>query len=121
MITLGVSPYRARDEEYRSFLDLVADHVSSAAADATAYEAERRRVEALAELNRAKSELFATISHELRTPLALVLGPLEELLAARSLDENQVRADLDVVHRTGLRLRRLVDSLLDFSRLQAGR
>ena len=121
VITLGVSPYRALDEEYRSFLDLVADHVSSAAADATAYEAERRRVEALAELNRAKSELFATISHELRTPLALVLGPLEELLAARSLDENQVRADLDVVHRNGLRLRRLVDSLLDFSRLQAGR
>jgi PAS domain S-box-containing protein len=121
VITLGVSPYRALDEEYRSFLDLVAGHVSSAASDATAYEAERRRAEALAELDRAKTEFFSNVSHEFRTPLTLLLGPVEELLAAPTLDEQRVRADLDVVHRNGLRLRKLVDSLLDFSRLQAGR
>jgi PAS domain S-box-containing protein len=82
-----------------------------------ALEVERRRVEALAEIDRAKTQFFANISHEFRTPLTLMLGPLEEMKRVSGGADPQV----DLVHRNGLRLLKLVNSLLDFSRIEAGR
>lgn len=73
----------------------------------------------LRELDRAKSEFFANISHELRTPLALILTPVEERLD-RHLDENDRRI-FEVVRRNAVRLLRLIDDLLDLSRIDAGR
>jgi signal transduction histidine kinase len=119
-LVLGASPSRALDEEYRGFLDLVAGQVGTALRNARAYEEERRRAEALAELDRAKTRFFSNVSHEFRTPLTLMLGPLEEVLASDRVDPS-VRAELDVAHRNALRLLRLVNTLLDFSRVEAGR
>ncbi|OWQ45416.1 hypothetical protein CDL60_19355 [Roseateles noduli] len=119
-LVLGVSPRRPLDEEYRDFLNLVAGQVSAALADATAYEAERRRAESLAELDRAKTAFFSNISHEFRTPLTLMLGPLEELVTAPHLD-GPARDRLALVLRNASRLQRLVNTLLDFSRIEAGR
>jgi signal transduction histidine kinase len=72
-----------------------------------------------------KTQFFANISHEFRTPLILMLGPLEELTrsfgrsdASLSIPQYQ---QLDLVHRNGLRLLKLVNTLLDFSRIEAGR
>jgi anti-anti-sigma factor len=121
VLVIGTSPYRPLDDDYRAFLDLVEGQVSAAISDAQAYAAERRRSEALAELDRAKTEFFTGVSHEFRTPLTLMLGPIGELRADPGSDDPRVRHALDTVHRNGLRLGRLVDSLLDFSRLQAGR
>jgi PAS domain S-box-containing protein len=121
-LVAGLSPRRVVDADYRSFCDLIAGHVGTAIANARAYEEERKRAEALAELDRAKTAFFSNVSHEFRTPLTLMLGPLEQALSAPdgALAPPQ-RAELEVVHRNGLRLLKLVNTLLDFARIEAGR
>jgi len=75
--------------------------------------------EKLGELDKAKTTFFSNVSHEFRTPLTLMLGPIEDALQQESgtLSGDALRA----VHRSAVRLFRLVNSLLDFSRLEAGR
>ncbi len=104
-------------------MDLLAGQVATAVTNARAYEEERQRAEALAELDRAKTAFFSNVSHEFRTPLTLMLGPVEDVLAEpddRAAAAAQ-RERLEVVHRNGLRLQKLVNTLLDFSRIEAGR
>jgi PAS domain S-box-containing protein len=120
VLIVGLNPFRLFDESYRGFLGLAAGQIAAALSNAQAYEEERRRGEALAELDRAKTTFFSNVSHEFRTPLTLMLGPIEELVASSELD-GESRAQLELVHRNGMRLLRLVNSLLDFSRIEAGR
>ena len=121
-LVAGLSARRAFDEEYRAFLDLVADHVATGIANARAYEEERKRANALAELDRAKTAFFSNVSHEFRTPLTLMLGPLEDVLARPAGHESSADRDLlTLVYRNGLRLQKLVNTLLEFSRIEAGR
>jgi len=112
--------YRPLDDAYRRFLALIAAQIASAVANARSLAEERRRAEALAEIDRAKSAFFSNVSHEFRTPLTLMMGPLEETLASDGL-EDTLRDNLAVAHRNSLRLLKLVNSLLDFSRIEAGR
>ena len=118
VLVAAVSPRKELDEEYRAFFGLVAGQVAVTLAEATAYEEERQRTEALAALDRAKTTFFSNISHEFRTPLTLILGPVEDALNTQQAVGG---AELEAVHRNGLRLLRLVNTLLDFSRLEAGR
>jgi signal transduction histidine kinase len=120
-LLVGLSPRRALDQPYRAFLSLVAGQIAAALTDAQASDEERGRVEALAELDRAKTVFFSNVSHEFRTPLTLLLGPLEEALAVEPAELPRQRSDLEVAHRNALRLLKLVNSLLDFSRIEAGR
>lgn len=122
VLLLGISPKLLLDEEYRGFCDLIVSHVSTAIANVRAYEQERKRAEALAELDQAKTAFFSNVSHEFRTPLTLMLGPIEEISldASNSLAPGD-REQLHRVHRNGLRLLKLVNTLLDFSRIEAGR
>ncbi|HZU91481.1 MAG TPA: response regulator, partial [Stellaceae bacterium] len=122
VLIAGLNPFRLFDDSYAGFLDLVAGQIAAAIANAEAYAAERRRAEALAEIDRAKTTFFSNVSHEFRTPLTLMLGPLEDLLARPAeKDRAAARALIDTAHRNGLRLLKLVNSLLDFSRIEAGR
>jgi signal transduction histidine kinase len=117
----ATNPYRRYDAAYSGFVDLLAGQIAAALSNARVYAAERQRAEALAEIDRAKTTFFSNVSHELRTPLTLMLSPVEELLAKaadRSAEEYEL---LDLIHRNGLRLQKLVNSLLDFSRIEAGR
>lgn len=122
VLVAGLNPYRLFDDNYQGFLELVTGQIAAAIANAQAYEEERRRAEALAELDRAKTTFFSNVSHEFRTPLTLMLGPLEELMAGREPREgSDQRSLVTVAYHNGLRLLKLVNSLLDFARIEAGR
>ncbi|OXM54577.1 histidine kinase [Amycolatopsis thailandensis] len=120
-LVAGLNRYRDLDEGYRGFIELVAAHIAAGIASARSYQAQQRRAEELAELDRAKTAFFSNISHEFRTPLTLIMGPVQELLSRKPGLDDAARADLEVVHRNGSRLSKLVNTLLDFSRLEAGR
>jgi PAS domain S-box-containing protein len=118
----GLNPYRRFDDEYRGFVSLLSNQIGSALANAVAYETERRRAETLAELDLAKTKFFSNVSHEFRTPLSLLLGPLEEVLSEGPARLSPgLHEQLVVAHRNALRLLKLVNTLLDFSRIEAGR
>jgi signal transduction histidine kinase/CheY-like chemotaxis protein len=121
-LLVGVSPARALDADYRTFHELLAGQVASAVADARAYAGERARAEALAELDRAKTTFFANVSHELRTPLTLLLGPIADALAESGAAlPPAVHDQLTLALRNGQRLQRLVNDLLEFVSIEAGR
>ncbi|MGH7907993.1 MAG: ATP-binding protein, partial [Candidatus Binataceae bacterium] len=120
-IVMGLSPRLAFDDDYRNFANLISGQIAGALANAVAHESERRRAEELAELDRAKTAFFSNVSHEFRTPLSLILGPLEELMVQADALEPEVRARLELVMRNARRLLKLVNTLLDFSRIEAGR
>jgi PAS domain S-box-containing protein len=83
---------------------------------------QKRVEESLAALDRAKTTFFSNVSHEFRTPLTLMLGPLEEIQKEAREQLSPERHELLVtVRRNGLRLLKLVNTLLDFSRMEAGR
>jgi signal transduction histidine kinase/DNA-binding response OmpR family regulator len=120
VLIVGLNPFRLINQDYRGFLRLAAGQISAAIAHADAYAEARRRAASLAELDRAKTVFFSNISHEFRTPLTLMLGPAEEALAdAECLPPEEVER-ARTIHRNCLRLLKLVNELLDFSRIEAG-
>ncbi|HEX4066973.1 MAG TPA: ATP-binding protein [Acidobacteriaceae bacterium] len=116
----GLNPRKEFDERYEQFLVNGSAAIAARLSDVNAYADEKRRAEALAELDRAKTVFFSNISHEFRTPLTLILGPLEELASDESVPA-QGREQVLIVQRNALRIQRLVNNLLDFSRIEAGR
>jgi signal transduction histidine kinase/DNA-binding response OmpR family regulator len=120
-LVAGLNRYRPLDESYEGFIDLIAGQLAAGIASARAYEAEHRRAEALAEIDQAKTTFFTNISHEFRTPLTLLLGPAEDALTdlANPLPAAQ-RPRVEIIHRNAQRLLGLVNTLLDFSRLESG-
>jgi PAS domain S-box-containing protein len=119
-LVAGLNPYLPFDEDYRGFIGLLGDQIAAGIARAHSYQLERRRAEALAQIDRAKTAFFSNVSHEFRTPLTLILGPMEEA-AMNAKVPPAVRAQLEIAHRNSLRLLKLVNTLLDFSRIEADR
>src|SRR5215470_5674147 len=121
-LVVGIHPGRAFDDAYRQFIHRVTEQITIGLASARAFEEQRQRAEALAELDRAKTTFFSNVSHEFRTPLTLMLGPLEEVLPeARERLSPERHEQLVTARRNALRLLKLVNTLLDFSRIEAGR
>ncbi|PLS74835.1 MAG: hypothetical protein CYG61_10560 [Actinobacteria bacterium] len=120
VLVAGVSPRRRFDEAHRDFLGLAVGHLANAIADVRAYEAERRRATALEELDQAKTAFFQNVSHEFRTPLTLMLGPLEDLAQRGEALPGDALAQVTLARSNAERLLKLVNSLLDFSRLSSG-
>lgn len=120
-LVAALNRYRPLDDTYRGFVTLVAGHIAAGIGSARNYQAQQQRAEELAELDRAKTTFFSNISHEFRTPLTLILDPVAELRTRSQNLDDRAREELDIVWRNGLRLAKLVNTLLDFSRIEAGR
>jgi PAS domain S-box-containing protein len=120
VLIVGLNPYRLPRDHYTDFLHLVVQQLSAAIGNAEAYETQRHKAEELARLDRAKTQFFSNISHEFRTPLTLMMGPLHDVLGHEGLAP-AVRERLVMVERNTLRLAKLVNALLEFSRIEAGR
>ncbi len=118
-LLVGLNPDRPLDAQYRGFCRLLADQISAAFSSAGSFELERQRADALAQLDHAKTVFLTNVSHEFRTPLTLLLGPLEDAIRAER-DPGQ-RERLETARRNAARLLRLVNSLLEFARAEAGR
>ncbi len=100
--------------QVRTGLDRIANHYQALASDA---DEQSRRADAA---NRAKDEFLATLSHELRTPLNSILG-WSRLLASGKLDAAQTLKAVSAIERAGWTQSRLIEDLLDISRIVAGR
>ncbi len=122
IVIAGVSARLPLNEDYRGFFEQLTVALSAAVANAGAREQERQRREMLEQLDHAKTQFFANVSHEFRTPLTLMLGTLEDLISKKNsgLQETHL-VQIEVARRNSLRLLKLVNSLLDFSRIEAGR
>jgi signal transduction histidine kinase/FixJ family two-component response regulator len=118
LLVVGISPRRALNDSYRSFLTLVAGQIATAITNTRALEAERKRAEALAELDRAKSQFLANMSHELRTPLNGILGYAQILKKGKTLTAPQ-KNGLGVIHQCGEHLLNLINEILDLSKIEA--
>ncbi|HEX9979094.1 MAG TPA: PAS domain S-box protein [Flavobacterium sp.] len=122
VLSLGLNPYRKFDDSYQQFVRSIADQLTLEINNIHALQQERKRAEALTEVDKAKTLFFNNISHEFRTPLTLMLGPLEDLLALPESEfDHEKLANIQTTHRNALRLLKLVNTLLDFSRLESGR
>ncbi len=115
-----LNPHLPADDKMIEFLYLVSEQIATSITNTMALEEERKRVEALAEIDQVKTTFFSNISHEFRTPLTLMLGPLEEVLRDNSIAEKH-KENISLAFSNSLRLQKLVNNLLDFSRLEAGR
>ncbi|WP_223644050.1 ATP-binding protein [Corallococcus sp. EGB] len=121
-LVVGLSPVLRLEGEYRGFLELVAGALATAVSSARAQQEARARVEQLAALDRAKTAFFSNVSHEFRTPLTLMLGPVEDALSDTGEPLGPRQAErLSLVQRNASRLLKLVNTLLDFTRTEAGR
>jgi PAS domain S-box-containing protein len=121
ILSSALNPYRIFNDTYRQFIMLLADQIALEVNNVMAYEQERKRAEALAEIDKAKTVFFSNISHEFRTPLTLMLGPLEELMTKSHTHlRDDEKLKIETTHRNAVRLLRLVNNLLDFSRIESG-
>jgi K+-sensing histidine kinase KdpD len=108
------------DDEFRALLTSVAQHCAQALDRARLYETEHgARADAEAE-NRLKDDFLSIVSHELRTPLNAILG-WAAMLRTGSLDSARTVRAIQAIHDNASRQARLIDELLDVSRIAAGR
>jgi len=112
-LVLGASPRRAIDELYTEFAEKAGSQLAASFASA-------RRQDEIAAIDRAKTTFFSNVSHEFRTPLTLMLAPLEDLRSLPTPDP-EISERVELLQRNALRLLKLVNNLLDFSRIEAGR
>ncbi|MEU0839744.1 SpoIIE family protein phosphatase [Streptomyces sp. NPDC005962] len=118
VLVMGVNPRLPATAPYQDFFEVLAATVGAALSAAHTQQEQRLRAETLTELDRAKTVFFSNISHEFRTPLTLILGPVQQALADE--DRPERRSQLELAERSALRLLKLVNTLLDASRVEAG-
>jgi PAS domain S-box-containing protein len=121
IMVAGASSRRKIDKDYQLFFESISNLISSEIITLQSLAKERERAEALAQIDKAKTTFFSNISHEFRTPLTLMLSPLEEVLNDGQNLSTAQKQNLETSLSNSLRLQKLVNTLLDFSRIEAGK
>ncbi|KAI1315478.1 hypothetical protein EDD11_000759 [Mortierella claussenii] len=120
ILIVGINPFQMLDNQYLDFLALLVANIASLLHFGRSREEERKSTEAMFELNKTKISFFQNVSHELRTPLTLMLAPLDDVLN-QTPENAPTRQSLEMVRRNSRRLLKLVNTLLQFSRVEAGK
>ncbi|KAJ9099949.1 hypothetical protein QFC21_003957 [Naganishia friedmannii] len=120
VLIVGLNVRRAFDEEYANWLHQLRLQLYGGLLQVRSQEAERERAAELQAMDQIKSNWISGVSHELRLPLTLVSGPLDDL-AREAPEGSRAKSLLTMAKRNVNRLHNLVDSLMDFSRLEAGK
>ncbi|KAJ3062116.1 hypothetical protein HDU98_001987, partial [Podochytrium sp. JEL0797] len=107
------------DACYLEFIDMIRHEISLTYVNIKSLENEKIEAQALIELGNVKTSFFMSMSHELRTPLTLIIGPVDDCLQQKNLSDQQ-KTSLEMVRKNSTRLLRLVNTLLDIGRLNAG-
>ena len=114
-------PNAYSDEDLR-LLETVATQASAAIENARAYERLAETAEELREIDRFKTQFLANMSHELRTPLNSIIGFSRVMLKGIDGPLTELQsADLQSIHNSGQHLLSLINSILDMSKIEAGK
>ncbi|KAJ3194405.1 hypothetical protein HK101_002764 [Irineochytrium annulatum] len=120
LLVLETNPLLPYNEAYKNFFEMIVHQISMAIVNISSLIEAKTKADALTELDKVKTAFFTSMSHELRTPLTLILGPLED-----SLDEAciplKIRRNLRLAHGNAVRVLKVINDLLEFSRVQSGR
>jgi PAS domain S-box-containing protein len=120
VLVVGVPRGAESDADFADYLEVAAAILGAGFSGLRELAVVRQQSETLRELDAAKSAFLANVSHELRTPLALIAAPVADLLAAPDVPA-AVKDRLVTTRASVVRLTRMVDAMLDFSRMEAGR
>ncbi|CAE6472804.1 unnamed protein product [Rhizoctonia solani] len=120
ILVVGLNTRRQYDADYASWLESVGSGLSNQLSVVLQREADMRMMEERERMDKAKTMFFTNVSHELRTPLTLIQAPLEQLLSSSKIS-NDVQYKLQLAVRNSRRLKKLIDSIMDMSKLEAGR
>jgi signal transduction histidine kinase len=121
MLSVSRERVDAFSEDEVELIALLGRLVATAVQNIRAYEAERRRVEELAQLSQLRADFVSLVSHELRSPMAAVIGAARTLQDRwRMLTAEQRESFLALIGDETARLAELVGDVLDTSRIEAG-
>ncbi|RIB29215.1 hypothetical protein C2G38_2155903 [Gigaspora rosea] len=120
VLICGINLLRKLDDKYMEFYKSVLNYVNKILICGMSIEEEKRRAKILADLNHQKDMFFQSISHELKTPLTLLISPLDELINIYSQD-TQMKSYLQIIQRNSRRLFKLINTLLQFSKIESGK
>ncbi|KAI9328079.1 hypothetical protein BDR26DRAFT_1012478 [Obelidium mucronatum] len=121
LLVLGTNPNLNYDERYRSFINMAVHEIATSYTSVKSLETAKKQNHALLELDKVKTSFFVSMSHELRTPLTLIISPVEDVIkeSKNQLTKEQ-SSTLELVRKNACRLLKLVNTLLDIGRLNAG-
>jgi signal transduction histidine kinase/ActR/RegA family two-component response regulator len=122
VLSVQSSRPNAYSEEDLRLLETVATQASTAIENARAYERLAETAEELREIDRFKTQFLANMSHELRTPLNSIIGFSRVMLKGIDGPLTELQsADLQSIHNSGQHLLSLINSILDMSKIEAGK
>ncbi|RIB30871.1 hypothetical protein C2G38_2237969 [Gigaspora rosea] len=117
ILIYGINRFRALDDRYMEFFNLVTNQIYALLQHGKSVEDEKNQTKILADMNCQKITFFQGISHELKTPLTLMLSPLDDVIN-KCIQEPLLMSHLQIIRRNAHRLLKLINTLLQFSNIE---